>query len=60
MGRPPFEVADVIRVAGDSFRQRYLRQMTRSSSDRALTFFVRVNRFCNYLPTSRYRSAIGM
>ena len=28
MSRPPFEVADVIRVAGDSFRQRYSASLT--------------------------------
>ncbi|HTV03848.1 MAG TPA: transposase zinc-binding domain-containing protein [Acidobacteriaceae bacterium] len=28
MSRPPFEVADIIRVAGDSFRQRYSASLT--------------------------------
>ena len=28
MSRPPFEVADVIRIAGDSFRQRYSASLT--------------------------------
>jgi hypothetical protein len=28
MSRPPFEVADVIRTAGDSFRQRYSASLT--------------------------------
>jgi len=28
MSRPPFEVADVIRIAGDSFRQRYGASLT--------------------------------
>nr|WP_051978557.1 IS91 family transposase [Edaphobacter aggregans] len=28
MSRPPFEVADIIRIAGDSFRQRYNASLT--------------------------------
>jgi hypothetical protein len=28
MTRPPFEVADVIRIAGDSFRRRYSASLT--------------------------------
>ena len=28
MTRPPFEVADIIRIAGDSFRQRYSASLT--------------------------------
>ena len=28
MSRPPFEVADIIRIAGDSFRQRYSASLT--------------------------------
>jgi hypothetical protein len=28
MSRPPFEVADVIRIAGDSFRQLYSASLT--------------------------------
>ena len=28
MSRPPFEVADVIRIAGDSFRERYSASLT--------------------------------
>ena len=28
MSRPPFEVADIIRAAGDSFRQRYSASLT--------------------------------
>ena len=28
MSRPPFEVADIIRIAGDSFRQRYSDSLT--------------------------------
>ncbi len=28
MSRPPFEVADIIRTAGDSFRQRYGASLT--------------------------------
>jgi hypothetical protein len=32
MSRPPFEVADIIRISGDSFRQRYSASLTRSTS----------------------------
>ena len=28
MSRPPFEVADIIRISGDSFRQRYSASLT--------------------------------
>ena len=28
MSRPPFEVADIIRITGDSFRQRYSASLT--------------------------------
>jgi hypothetical protein len=28
MSRPPFEVADIVRITGDSFRQRYSAALT--------------------------------
>ena len=28
MSRPPFEVADIIRISGDSFRRRYSASLT--------------------------------